>query len=534
MNSDKANLVPRPSVGPYPRHPLHEYLVRAAERLGDKPAIIDRGQSMTFSQLQQKTISLVTSLADLGIGKGDRVAIFAPNCWEYVASFYAISWIGATVTTLNPSYREREVEFQLRDSGAKAIILAESLYPVLDSMLPHAPELRHLIIIGEETPGHGHSFERFTGLGTRELPAVDIDPMEDVIALPYSSGTTGLPKGVMLTHFNLTSNVQQLIGRIGEIGAPRQDDVLMVHLPLYHIYGMNVIMNVAVALGATQVMMGRFEMEQFLKLLSDNRVSVLYTVPPIVLALTQYPEAQNFDLSSLRLCFVGAAPMSADLQNKLESMIGVATVQGYGLTESSPATNADFMEPDLKKPGSIGPSLPDTAEMVVDLEAGGAELPRGELGELIIKGPQVMKGYWNNPEATASTLRDGWLYTGDIATMDEDGYVYIVDRKKELIKYKGFQVAPAELEGLLLEHPAVSDAAVIGVLDEEAGEVPKAFVVTNDDDLTAAEIMEWVAGQVAGFKQVRQVEFVDQIPKNPSGKVLRRVLVERERGQTEA
>ena len=531
MTSEKAKLVPRPSVAPYHRHPLHEYLLGAAAGLGGKTAIVDGGQELTFTQLKDRTANLASALAAMGIGKGDRVAIFAPNCWEYVASFYAISWIGAVVTTLNPSYREREVEFQLRDSGARAIILAESLYPVLEPVLPRLSGILNVIVIGGSAGKTSHSFEDLTSTMSDGPPAVVIDPEEDVVVLPYSSGTTGLPKGVMLTHSNLTSNVDQLIGR-REIGAPKPDDVLMVHLPLYHIYGMNVIMNVAVALGATQVMMGRFEMEQFLHLLSDNRVTVLYTVPPVVLALTQFPGIRDYDLSALRLCFVGAAPMSAELQTKLESTINVATVQGYGLTESSPATNADFMEPSLKKPGSVGPPLPDTEEKVVDLETGERELPRGELGELIIKGPQVMKGYWNNPDATADTLRDGWLYTGDIASMDEEGYVSIMDRKKELIKYKGFQVAPAELEGLLLEHPSVSDAAVIGVPNEEAGEVPKAFVVATGA-VSAGEIMEWVAGQVAGFKQIRQVEFLDQIPKNPSGKVLRRVLVEqeRERGQ---
>ncbi len=527
MTSEKARLVPRPSVAPYPRHPLHDYLLSTADRLGSKTAIVDRGQELTFAQLRDRTAILASALAGMGIIKGDRVAIFAPNCWEYVASFYAISWIGAVVTTLNPSYREREVEYQLRDSGAKAIILSEHLYPVLEPVLPKLSELKHVIVIGGHVGQISRTFEDLINTGSNEPPSVGIDPVEDVVVLPYSSGTTGLPKGVMLTHSNLTSNVQQLIGR-REIGAPKPDDVLMVHLPLYHIYGMNVIMNVAVALGATQVMMGRFEMEQFLQLLSDNRVSVLYTVPPVVLALTQFPGVREYDLSALRLCFVGAAPMSAELQNKLETTIDVATVQGYGLTESSPATNADYMEPGLKKPGSIGPPLPDTDERVVDLETGEREMPRGELGELVIKGPQVMRGYWNNPEATADALRDGWLHTGDIASMDDEGYVTIVDRKKELIKYKGFQVAPAELEGLLLEHPSVSDAAVIGMPDDEAGEVPKAFVVASGD-VSAEGIMEWVAGQVAGFKQIRQVEFLDQIPKNPSGKVLRRVLVEQER-----
>ena len=275
----------------------------------------------------------------------------------------------------------------------------------------------------------------------------------------------------MLTHFNLTSNLEQTLNRPGEASAPTEDDVLLVHLPLFHSYGMTVLMNTAIAAGATQVHMGRFDMDLFLDLVPRHRITMLFTVPPVVLGVAQVPGIESHDLSSLRVCLSGAAPLSEELQTRFERLTGVPTVQGYGLTETSPVTNMDFVDPGRRRPGSIGPPTADTDEKIVDPEDGARELAPGEIGELIIRGPQVMKGYWRNPEATAETIKDGWLYTGDMARMDPDGYVYIVDRKKELIKYKGFQVAPAEMEALLLEHPNVADVAVVGKPDEEAGEL---------------------------------------------------------------
>ena len=315
-----------------------------------------------------------------------------------------------------------------------------------------------------------------------------------------------------------------------EAATPTGEDVILVHLPLFHIYGMNILMNSSLAVGATQVMMGRFDMDEFLTLLSEHRVTVLYTVPPVMLGLTQYPAAKDYDLSALRYGFCGAAPLSGELQQRVSSILGFPVLQGYGLTETSPYCNSDYLEPHLTKPGSIGPAGPDMEEKVVDVETGTVELGPNEIGELLVRGPQVMKGYFNNPEATAETITvDGWLHTGDIVRMDEDGYVWVLDRKKELIKYKGFQVPPAELEGVLLEHPAVADAAVVGKPDEEAGEVPKAFVVVKSGaEASGDDIMAFVAGRVATFKHVREVQFVDAIPKNPSGKILRRILAEQE------
>ena len=364
-------------------------------------------------------------------------------------------------------------------------------------------------------------------------PDVRIDPHEDLTALPYSSGTTGLSKGVMLTHHNLTSNLRQIVSRGTEAASMREDDVVLVHLPLFHIYGLHVLMNSSIAAGATQVMMGRFDIELFLKLMADHKVTVMFTVPPVGLGLTQYSGVASYDLSALRLGFFGAAPLSEELQMRIQEVMGFPIMQGYGMTETSPVTNMDFVGPEMARPGSVGPATSDTEEKVVDVETASREVPFGETGELMVRGPQVMKGYLNNAQATAETLtEDGWLHTGDIVRMDPDGYVWIVDRKKELIKYKGFQVPPAELEGILLEHPGIADAAVIGKQDLESGEIPKAFVVRGaGSELSDEDVMRFVADKVATFKHIREVEFVDAIPKNPSGKILRRVLIEQERAR---
>ena len=518
----------RPSVRPFAEHPVHTYLANAADKYGNKVAVIDGERRLTYAALQDQTDRFAAALQGLGVSRGDRIAILAPNCAEYLVAFHGISRAGAVVTTLNPSYREREVEFQLSDSGARAVVVSEALHPLVASVRSQVKGLEHVIVLGEEQGPGTVSFQRLIEDAIGPPAPVDIHVHRDLAALPYSSGTTGLPKGVMLTHFNLVANLQQLLGLQGVVSV-RPDDVLQVHLPLYHSYGMNVLMNGSIAAGATQVLMPRFDMDQCLTLIAEHKVTVIFTVPPIVLGFVNLPDLDPAGLSSVRYFLSGAAPLSGDLTERFERRTGIPLVQGYGLTETSPLTNADFVEPGLRSTGSVGPPVSDTEERIVDVETGGRELAPGQTGELIIRGAQVMKGYWNNPEATADMVRDGWLYTGDIARMDEDGHVYIVDRKKELIKYKGFQVAPAEMEALLLEHPGVADAAVIGKPDPEAGEIPKAFVALKDSSVTAEEIMTFVEGRVAGFKKIREVEFVDQVPKNPSGKVLRRVLIDRER-----
>ncbi len=358
----------------------------------------------------------------------------------------------------------------------------------------------------------------------RDAPEVDIDPDADIAVLPYSSGTTGLPKGVMLTHRNLVANLCQL----QECFPIEPDDTLIGVLPFFHIYGMTVIMNQGLRAGATIVTMPRFDLEQFLDLLEEHAVTRSYVVPPIALALGKHPAVEGRDLSAMRTIMSGAAPLGAELSEAVAERIGCSVIQGYGLTETSPVTHV-IRQSGENRPGSIGQPLPATECRLVDPESG-EDVPAGERGELWIRGPQVMAGYLNNEEATAATVDgEGWLHTGDVAVVDGDGYFTIVDRLKELIKYKGYQVAPAELEALIINHPEVADVAVIGVADEEAGELPKAFVVPAADDLDSEELMSWVGEQVAPQKRVRLVEVTEEIPKSPSGKILRRVLVERER-----
>ncbi len=357
-----------------------------------------------------------------------------------------------------------------------------------------------------------------------EPPEVAIDPAQDLVALPYSSGTTGMPKGVMLTHRNLVANICQTIAH----QRLREDDRVIAVLPFFHIYGLVVLMNLPLYRGATVVTMPRFDLPEFLRVVQEYRITRAWVVPPIALALAKQPLVDEFDLSSLNFMLSGAAPLSGELEMACGKRLGCRMLQGYGLTETSPTTHSVPDDLAGQMPGSIGPPVPNTECRIVDV-ATGEDAPAGGLGELLIRGPQVMKGYLNNPQATSLTVdADGWLHTGDIARAEPDGSTRIVDRIKELIKYKGNQIAPAELEALLLTHPAIIDAAVIGLRDDEAGEVPKAFVVANEP-ITPEAVTQFVAEHVAPYKKVRAVEIIDEIPKAPSGKILRRVLIERER-----
>ena len=514
----------RKSLKPYESYAMHELLSRTASRLPSKTAIIDGERRFTYQEIDSFSSQLSNSLIDLGIKKGEKVGILAPNCAEYVIAFYGITKAGAVVTTINSGYREREVAHQISDSDCELLILHGSLQELFADTAKLLKRPVGTLVI-EPEKSESLSFWDLIGEHKDEAPEVAIDPEVDLAALPYSSGTTGLTKGVMLSHFNLVSNVQQLLGLTG-LAKIVESDIVLVHLPLFHIYGMNILMNGSIGSGATQVMMGRFVLKEFLDLIEEQKVTKLFTVPPVGLALSDASNLTGHDLSSLNLAFFGAAPLSAELQERIQKELSCPVIQGYGLTESSPLTNADYAEPQLQKLGSIGPGAADTEQKIVDVEDSSIEMPYGETGELIVRGPQVMKGYYKNEEATAETIsQDFWLHTGDIGVMDDEGYVWILDRKKELIKYKGFQVPPAELEGLLIEHPEVADAAVIGLPDLESGEIPKAFVVkSTGSKVTESELREYIAEKVATFKQIRAVEFVETIPKNPSGKILRRLL----------
>ena len=524
----------RPSLAPYPAYPLQHILSDTARRLPQKAAIIDGEYVYSYQQLDMYSSRFAAALAKLGVEKGDRVGLLAPNCVEFEIAFFGIIKVGAVVTTINSGYREREIAHQLDNSGAEVLVVHDSLLKMAEAARDDAPALKRMVVI-EPTSRESDSFWGLIERSPATPPPVDIDAKEDLAALPYSSGTTGLSKGVMLTHFNMTANLRQFMERPGEALQQTEEDVLLVHLPLFHIYGMQVLMNAVIASGGTQVMMGRFDMGEMLRLLSTHKVTHLYTVPPVGIGLSLLNDLESYGLSSMKAACLAAAPASEELQMRVQDVAGFPVFQAYGMTELSPVSNVDYIEPDRMTPGSVGPAIADTEERVVDLETASKDVPAGEVGELLVRGPQVMKGYYNNQDATRETISDdGWLYTGDIVRMNEDGCVWILDRKKELIKYKAFQVPPAELEGLLLEHPAIADAAVVGKPDAEAGEIPKAFVVAKQGvEVSGEDVMSFVASRVATFKHVREVEFIDSIPKNPSGKILRRMLMEREAASQE-
>ena len=502
-----------------PEIALTPYVLAHASRLADHVAISDGldGRSYTFGELADITARVAGGLSALGYGRGSTLGIMLPNMPEYFAIFHGAAMAGGTVTTINPAYGAQEVKHQLLDSNAGMLVTIPTFVETaLAAMEGTAAE--RLIVIGEPPEGATAFSELVAAEPLSEQTPVDIH--EDVMVLPYSSGTTGLPKGVMLTHFNLVANIAQVSTVLDvESGSDR----VIAVLPFFHIYGMQVLMNQVIARGASVVTMPRFDLEQFLRIIERERITIAYLVPPVILALAKHPMVDDFDLSSLRLIFSGAAPLGAEVALEAAARVGCDVVQGYGMTELSPVTHST--PSGGFKPGSIGYTISNTEVRVVDPTTG-ADLGIDEDGELWIRGPQVMKGYLNNPAATAATVdEDGWLHTGDIGHIDSDNHFYIVDRLKELIKYKGFQVAPAELEALLLTHPDVADAAVIGMPDDEAGEVPKGFVVLKPGAQTReTDIMEFVAEAVASYKQLRALEFVSEIPKSASGKILRREL----------
>jgi acyl-CoA synthetase (AMP-forming)/AMP-acid ligase II len=503
-------------------------VLRRAQELATKPALVDgpTGRTITYGQLAGAIRLVASSLAKRGFKKGDTFAIYSPNIPEYAIAFHAVATLGGIVTTANPLYTAHELAHQLEDAGARFLL---TVPPFMENAKAAAAQahIEEIFVFGEAdgaTP--------FASLlqSDGQLPPVEIDPANDIVVLPYSSGTTGLPKGVMLTHRNLVANTIQTDAGLRNATEIKQDDVLLGILPFFHIYGMVVVMSLALYKGATVVSMPKFDLEQFLTILDKYAVTWAPIAPPIALAMAKHPLVDKFNLSKLRVMLSGAAPLGADLEVAASKRLGCFVTQGYGMTESSPVIHVRSMPEGVEKVGSIGQVVPDTEVRVSDI-ATGAELGANQEGEIWARGPQVMKGYLNNPSATLSTLDDeGWLHTGDIGYADTDGYFFIVDRLKELIKYKGYQVAPAELEAILLTHPAVADAAVIGIKDEESGEAPKAFVVLKGE-ASAEELLTYVAERVAPYKKIRSLEFISQIPKSSSGKILRRILVDQERAK---
>jgi long-chain acyl-CoA synthetase len=506
---------------------VHDIILDSCRAHADIVAIVDTSctphRQITYAEYGELVERIAHSLIAARLRPGEFVGIFLANSWEFAATFHAVTLAGGIPTPVNPTYRDRELRYQLEASGAVMLITDGALLSGID--LGGLPSLRRVFTTRTHVPGT-EDFSVLLRTVTDPLPSPTRDTRIALAALPFSSGTTGLPKGVMLTHSNLVTNVYQT-ATIGEVGCFEHGDVILGFLPLYHIYGLTVVLNTILAVGGTIVLMPRFDVEGSLRLIMQCGVTMIPLVPPVMNAYCAVAEKGLFPKNHpVKYVKSGAAPLASELARRFPELTGIAIRQGYGMTEASPVTHIGCLEPELYRPDSIGFPVALTDCRIVD--ENGAEVPTGELGELVIRGPQVMLGYWKAAEATDAVIRDGWYWSGDIARCDERGYYSIVDRRKEMIKYKGFPIAPAEIEAALLEHPDVRDCGVIGKPDDAAGEIPCAFVVLRDggpgSDHLRAQLCGFVSDRLAHYKQPRDVQFVATIPRNPSGKILRREL----------
>lgn len=532
--------------------PLPDTLRNTAQKYPDRVALHFMGFEMTFKQLYEAVLKLANYLRELGIEKGDRVAIMLPNTPQAVISFYGVLFAGGVVVETNPMYTERELAYQLKDSGAKAIIALEILYPrikrvegetdlehiIITAIKDYLPFPKNLIypIIQKRQYGFSVKVEHkgnqhlFTEIMKRSIPDeldVTFDVNHDMACLQYTGGTTGFPKGVMLTHKNLIANAKMC--DVWLMRGNNGNDVVLGALPFFHVYGLTTVMILSVMNGAKMVLIPKPEPETLLKAIESQQVTLFPGAPTMYIGLLNHPDLEKYDLSSIEYCISGSAPLPKEVQDKFEKATGGIIVEGYGLTESSPVTHANPLDREKRRIGSIGLPWPDTDAAVVSLE-NDEKLPPGEIGEIIVKGPQVMMGYWNRPEETEMTLKNGWLYTGDIGYMDEDGYFYIVDRKKDMIIASGFNIYPREIEEVLYEHSAIKEVAVAGVPDPYRGETVKAYIVLKEGaKVTEEELDRFCRERLAAYKVPRIYEFRDELPKTTVGKILRRQLVEEEK-----
>jgi acyl-CoA synthetase (AMP-forming)/AMP-acid ligase II len=508
---------PAPAI---PDLTLPQFVLGSAYRRGSKRALIDAatGHELSYAGLADAVRETAGGLSARGVRPGDVLALCTPNCIESVVALYAATSIGAIVTTVNPLGTGDEISGQLRQTGARWLVATSGLVEQKLGAVVAGTAVVEAFVIGEPVAGTV-PFGSLRAAAPGPAAAVSAS---DVALLPTSSGTTGLPKSVVLTHRNLVAS----LCHTWAVHQVTEDDVVIAALPLFHIYGLQITLNLPLLAGATVVILPRFGLEAFLRAVQDHGITRAEVVPPVVLGLATAGVVGEYDLSTLRLLTSAAAPLGADLARACARRLGCRVKQAYGMTEVSGGTHiAPDAGPD--RPDSVGPALPGVECRIVD-PGTGADLRPGEPGELLVRTPGAMRGYLGDPGATAATIDSGgWVHTGDIVTADSGGWFYVTDRVKELIKYKGYQVAPAELEAILLAHPAVADVAVVRRPDVQAGEVPKAFVVLRAP-ASAQELMAWVAGHVASYKRVRQVEFIDSIPRSPTGKILRRLLVERD------
>ncbi|MEM0204734.1 MAG: long-chain fatty acid--CoA ligase [Nitrososphaerota archaeon] len=520
----------------YPEMPLHGLLERSASTYPEKIAVVsgENGYRLTYRELNELASRFANVLISMDAARGDRVALFLPNIPQFLIAYYGALKAGCVVTTISPLARENTLLFQLNDSEAESLVVYEPLLPTF-LKVASSTKVKRIFVTGGDTnkppqlpEGNYHWFDVVLSKYSPEPPKVEINPKRDLACLQYTGGTTGTPKGAMLTHFNMVSNA--IAFSVWTRCRPAKEVFLTV-LPLSHIFGMTTSMNAPIYTVGTIVLLQKFDVKKVLETIQSYGVTVFCGVPTMYALIVASPEVQSYNLRSIRCCISGGSPLPPEVQRKFIQLTGGVLVEGYGLTECSPGTHTNPVDPSMKsvKIGSIGLPWPDVDARIVDLETGSKTLPPGEIGELVIKGPQVMLGYWKRPEETREVLRDGWLYTGDVAKMDEDGYFYIVDRKKDLIKHKGYSVYPREVEDVIYEHPAVKLCAVVGKPDPVAGEVPKAFVVLKDGaQLTADELINFLKERLEPYKLVREVEFRKELPLTSAGKVHRRLLREEE------
>lgn len=536
----------------YEKKPVQSFLTEAAETYPRKIAIDFLGKEITYQELYDSALKFANYLKGLGVQKGDRVAIMLPNSPQSVISYYGVLYAGGIVVQTNPLYTERELAYQMKDSNAKVIVTLDVIYPRVEKVIkqtyiehiivtairdylpfvksliyPFVQRKQYDIVADVEHGGNNHLFKRVLAEAEPEKLAIDFDFEKDIALLQYTGGTTGFPKGVMLTHKNLIANATMCDAWLYKCGKG-EESVLGV-LPFFHVYGMTTILILSIMQGYKMILLPKFDPETTLKTIHKKKPTFFPGAPTIYIGLLNHPHLKDYDLSSIKACLSGASPLPYEVKRDFEQVTGGKLVEGYGLTETSPITHANFIWDQSMVKGSVGVPWPDTVSEIRSLKTG-QPLPPGEIGEIVVKGPQVMKGYWQREEETAEVLKDGWLHTGDLGYMDENGYFYVVDRKKDMIIAGGYNIYPREIEEVLYEHEAIQEAVVVGVPDPYRGETVKAYIVLKENETVSKEALDKYARKyLAAYKVPKIYEFRDDLPKSAVGKILRRTLAEEER-----